>query len=71
MIDVKRTWACIVDLAATIDDPASGAGADEQLALARLVLDFHRDVVRHPLRERAVERTPDRAAGNAPASPPD
>jgi hypothetical protein len=70
-MDLKRTWACILDLAKGINDQGSEAREEELLALARLVLDFHRDVVRNPLRARADETSRDGTTGIATASPRD
>jgi hypothetical protein len=58
MKDAAITWGRILELAAALD--GFRAGAEDRLELARLVIEFDRDIVRHPLREQA---------GDAPREP--
>jgi hypothetical protein len=52
MKDAEIVWARILDLASAVT-AGHAANVDAHLALARMVLEFDRDVVRGPLRGRA------------------
>jgi hypothetical protein len=55
MHNVGASWWEIVELARALDDPGHESRTEQQVMLARLVLDFDRSVVKRPLREPSSE----------------
>ena len=50
-------WEQILDLAGSLDSSGQEGREEDQITLAKLVLDFDRNVVRYAKRQLAAERT--------------
>jgi hypothetical protein len=55
MHNAGASWWQIVELARSLDERSHESGIEQQVMLARLVINFDRTVVKHPVRGPASE----------------